>query len=196
MSRVKKEHRSHFHQHTQEEEEDEGPPNATWVNAFLLGIAMKLGGCTIAWNYGLVVGFWGYFMAVVVIGCGYAMLGLCMSEMISIMSFSGGYYGYARCAIGPFPGYIVGCCGIMESVFSMSMSVLKIGQFFTLVFELDRQYEILWWFLTFGFVICSHAIGAQYFWYWIAFIALSCLTLVFIYLFGSHGPLYLYRSIL
>lgn len=51
---------------------------------------MKLGGCCVAWNYGLITGFWEYFIAVTLVGLGYLMLGLCMAEMVSIMTFDGG----------------------------------------------------------------------------------------------------------
>jgi ethanolamine permease len=179
---------NHAAQFTQAEEVVQ-TPTANWVNAFLLGIAMKLGGATIAWNYGLKVGFWEYSMAVVVIGAGYVFLGLCMSEMVSIMSFSGGYYGYARCAMGPFFGYIVGCCGVMESSFSFCTSVLKVGQFVTIVFELSDQYEPLWWYLTFLVVILCHVIGAKWFWQWIGVLSVSCLLLVFMFLLGSMPEL-------
>lgn len=33
----------------------EKPPVASFWNVYLLGIAMKLGGCTIAWNYGKIL---------------------------------------------------------------------------------------------------------------------------------------------
>lgn len=167
----------------------EKQPQATFWNAYFLGIAMKLGGCTIAWNYGLAVGFWEYFLAVLLIGLGYAMLGLCMAEMVSIMSFSGGYYGYARCAIGPLGGFLVGCSGAMESIFYLAMYVLKIGQFCTIVFDMDENDQPYVWIVSYVVLILFHIAIGRYFWTTTTCIGIGSLTLVLIYLFGSMGEL-------
>eukprot|EP01040_Poterioochromonas_malhamensis_P007058 gene7058-7620_t len=96
------------------DERKEGDPclepvaRASFTHVYLLALAMKLGGCTIAWNYGFAAGFWEYFLAVIGLGTAYVLFGLCMAEMVSIMTFSGGYYGYARVILGPLGGYLVG----------------------------------------------------------------------------------------
>lgn len=113
------------------------------------------------------------------------MLGLCMSEMVSIMSFSGGYYGYARCAIGPLGGFLVGCSGAMESIFYLAMYVLKIGQFCTIVFDMDEHDQPTYWVLTYVILISFHVIFSRYFWNISLILGLGSFLLVVIYLLGS-----------
>lgn len=167
------------------EDSPDSCPTATLLNVFLLGLGMKIGGCTIAWNYGLIVGFGEYFLTVFVLGIGYLFLGLCVAEMFSIIPFSGGYYGYVRCVLGPFLGYMVGCCGICESTFQMAVSILKIGQFVTAAFDISQNFEPLWWLLIFITVLACHVFAAKWFWNWISVVASIGILLVFIYLFGT-----------
>lgn len=81
--------------------------------------------------------------AVVGIGTAYTMLALCMAEMVSIMSFSGGYYGYARCAIGPAFGFLVGCSGAIESIFYIAMYLVRIARFCSLYFNAEYNEQPL-----------------------------------------------------
>lgn len=166
--------------------DDECGIKLRWPYAVLLGVMMKLGGCTVNWNYGLIAGFWHFFVAILFMGMGYIILGLCMSEMVSIMSFSGGYYGYARCAIGPYIGFLTGCCSIFENTFQYSISVMKIAQFCTLLFNTSPFWEPIWWLCTFVVVIACHLGGMK--WLWtrvIPFTAIIMLLLIGVYLLGS-----------
>lgn len=168
-----------------EEEHTDAEPTVHWYYAVLLGFGMKLGGCTIAWNYGLKIGFWQYFLMLGLMGFAYICQGLCLAELMSIIPFPGGYYGYSRCALGPLFGYLVGCCGILESIFQLCVSVLKLSQFITTAFHIDDHYEPIWWALTFLATIGIHVLASKGVWYWMITIITSCLCLVLIYLLGS-----------
>lgn len=123
------------------------------------------------------------------IGIAYAMLGHCMAEIISIMTFSGGYYGYVRCAIGPFAGFLVGCSGALESIFYLGMYILKIGQFFLIQFDLSEEHQPIIWCLTYIILIGLHVCIAKYFWNVMFYLGLFLLILILIYLFGSMPSL-------
>jgi ethanolamine permease len=87
------------------------------MDVFLSGLAIKLGGCVASWHNGFAIGFWSYFVCFVIVALGYLVLTLCVAEMISVISFPGGYYGYVRCSMGPLLGFLVGCSGLVESIF-------------------------------------------------------------------------------
>lgn len=111
-----------------------------------------------------------------------------MSEMVSIMSFSGGYYGYARCAIGPLGGFLVGCSGAWESMVYVSIYVLRLGMIAEYAFDKwnlkfgDQPYM---WMVIYAALILIHIGIAKYFWNTMAFLGISCLLLITILLFGS-----------
>jgi amino acid transporter len=113
------------------------------------------------------------------------MLGLCMAEMVSILTFDGGYYGYARVTLGPLGGYLVGCSGLIESIFYFGASPLKIGQFVNICFGLNEKYNPLVWFIVYVLLMLIHACLGKYFWKSISFYAVCTVILFVIYLFGS-----------
>ena len=61
------------------------------------------------WSVGFAYGFWEYSFAAVFISVAYFVLVLCLAEMISILPFSGGSYGFSRVTMGPFIGFLIGC---------------------------------------------------------------------------------------
>jgi amino acid transporter len=133
-----------------------------------------------------------------IVGVGYLMIGLCMAEMVSILTFDGGYYGYARVTLGPLGGYLVGCSGLIESIFYFGAYPLKIGQFARVVFDFDDKYYPLVWFIIYVFLVLVHACLGKHFWKSISFYAICCILLFIIYLFGSMPHLdlekYAYRT--
>ncbi len=173
------------------DERKEGDPclepvaRASFTHVYLLALAMKLGGCTIAWNYGFAAGFWEYFLAVVGLGTAYVLFGLCMAEMVSIMTFSGGYYGYARVILGPLGGYLVGCSGLLESIFYFGMNILKISEFVWICFDLNPALAPFIWFITYIILLFSVIVCSFNFWEITSFYTISMLIILMIYLFGS-----------
>jgi amino acid transporter len=171
-------------------------------------LALKLGGASVGWNLGkkslcfsnleshepcfsslfhsgFTAGIWEYFIAVIGMGIGYLMLALCMAEMVSILTFDGGYYGYARVILGPLGGYLVGCCGLVESVFYFGAYPLKITQFLNIYYEISHEYDPLIWVLIYTAIVLLQIAIAKQFWNFISIFTLCTLVLVAIYLFGS-----------
>jgi amino acid transporter len=146
---------------------------------------MKLGGCSVKWNTGLILGFGSFFEVIVFFGLGYLSLGLCMAEMISVMAFDGGYYGYARVLISPLGGYLVGCSGLIESVFYFAIFPLNIARCFRILFNLSDIYQPLVLFLVYLFLFCSFLMIQSKFWSFISFSSCVVIALFAVFLFGS-----------
>jgi amino acid transporter len=155
-------------------------------DVILMGIALKLGGAILTWNWGLGVGFWEFFIGFLVISSGFITLGLCMAEMVSIMTFNGGYYGYARVILGPLGGYLIGCSGLIESIFAFSGYILKISKLFQLYFDISDDYEKYLWIACYSGIGLFHIIfTGKVFWKTITLIAIGEIILIAIYLFSS-----------
>lgn len=113
---------------------------------------------------GLVGGFYSFFIAVIMVISGYFTLIFCLAELTSIVCFSGGCYGYVRCANGPFFGYLTACCEILANNFMTIISVYSVGTSITTATSISRYYEPLWFFLTYLAVFLIHFQGGRRFW--------------------------------
>ena len=92
-----------------------------------LGISIVIGGQYFSWNFGLVAGFGSYLIATLLISVAYICLCFCTSELTSALPFAGGAYGLARCTLGYYPGFVVGCCETIEYIAYVSVSVYALG---------------------------------------------------------------------
>jgi amino acid transporter len=61
------------------------------------------------WNAGLRVGFGSFLSVFVVVSLAFICYVCTICELMSALPFAGGSYALARCTLGFFPGYIVGC---------------------------------------------------------------------------------------
>eukprot|EP01031_Cornospumella_fuschlensis_P030981 gene30981-37444_t len=156
-----------------------------FVGLYLLGMSIKLGGCVAAWNVGLAIGPYGFMIAALVIMVGYSMLTLCVAELVSVIAFPGGFYGYARCIMGPFWGYLIGCSGLIESIFYLAVSTLKLGQAITSGFLTDENLEPLWWCASFVCMLFFHIHGGSVFWKFMSVCSVISMSVILIYLLGS-----------
>eukprot|EP00981_Chlorochromonas_danica_P014619 scaffold8452_cov185-Ochromonas_danica.AAC.1 len=66
-------------------------------------------------------------------------------ELVSIVSFSGGCYGYSRCALGPFMGYVAGMFETAKYILYATFNINRLGQIFFNVYGFDEKFEILIW---------------------------------------------------
>ncbi|CAK4116542.1 unnamed protein product [Aphanomyces euteiches] len=95
------------------------------LEVWAYGVVTVIGGQLFAWNVGLVAGTISYGLGVFVIGMAYLCMVLSTAEVASVVAFRGGVYGLARCTLGFYFGFMVGCCELLEySLFAASNSIL------------------------------------------------------------------------
>lgn len=172
---------------------------------FLSGLANVLNGLAMNWNkgneplllidrtpslsnffyLGLSCGFWGFMIATSVIATGYTCLIVSMAELSSIIAFSGGSYGYVRCSISPFLGYIVGICELIQNNFYVICCVLSVGEAMTIGTGLPKRFEPLWFLLSYVFVLMFHVRGGRCFWAPMSIIAAMTIALMVLYCLGN-----------
>lgn len=151
----------------------------------LAGLALKWGASVAFWHFGLVHGFREYILAFAIMAVGYVTLGLCLAEMVSVIAFPGGYYGYARCCIHPIFGYWVGINGVIEATFTLAATIVRLAQAITSTTGSSLQLEPLWWVLFYGLAIAIHVQHHKTYWYCIWFLT-GCSIIIFgVYIFGS-----------
>eukprot|EP00981_Chlorochromonas_danica_P006884 scaffold1498_cov180-Ochromonas_danica.AAC.35 len=108
------------------------------MNDIDLGICVMIGKHTIIWH------------------AAYIPMAFFMAEMVSIIPFSGGCYGYVRCTMGHFFGYIIGCIEAIKYIIFTAFGVYSFSNIFLEVFEFDDRWLLVIWF---GFL--SFAVGLK-----------------------------------
>src|SRR6266852_1131984 len=94
-----------------------------------LGVSIVIPGAFSGWNYGLITGgFGGLLIATLVIIVMYLCLCFSLAEMSAAMPFAGGGYGFARCALGPFGGYLAGLAQNIEFILTAAAVVVSVGE--------------------------------------------------------------------
>jgi len=87
--------------------------------------------------------------------------------------------------LGPFWGYMAGIMGLIESVFFLAVSLLKLGQAVTISLGTDSHYEFLWWAMAYGLMMCFHVRGGLTLWNFMSVATVVTTITLFVYLFGS-----------
>lgn len=130
-------------------------------------------------------GLWMYFVQVCIAFFMTGTWACNFAEMVSIVPFSGGCYGYSRVALGPFMGYIA---GMMEIAKYFLYNVLY-GYFVAIMFQQiylfeDRFLHIIW--LGYYIFLCLFlTIDKIYFQIFLVFLAMTILTVQYIFIFGA-----------
>jgi hypothetical protein len=152
-----------------------GPRSLSIPDLFVVGLVMKLGGCSVKWNTGLILGFGSFFEVIMFFGLGYLSLGFCMAEQ---------YYGYAI-LISPLGGYLVGCSGLIELVFHVAVLPPSIARCFHIVFNFSDIHQPLVLLLVYLSLFCSFLMIQSKFWSFISFSSCVLIALFAVFLFGS-----------
>ena len=101
---------------------------AGFWSIWALGVSVVIPGEFSGWNYGLIAGgFGGLLVATLVVAVMYICLCFSLAEMSAAMPFAGGGYGFARCALGPWGGYVVGMAQSIEFSLSAAAVVVSVG---------------------------------------------------------------------
>src|SRR5262245_55245412 len=87
---------------------------ADWVLLWALGVGAVISGDYFGWSYGLAVGgFWGLAAATLLMAVMYVCMVCCVAELSAALPHSGGFYSFARSALGPTAGFI---CGVTDAI--------------------------------------------------------------------------------
>lgn len=115
------------------------------LDIFLLGITIVIGGQYFCWNEGINAGIYSFLIGYFLIATAYITLCSCTAEITGALPFAGGSYGLARCTLGFYPAFMVGCCEALEYIAYVSASVIS---FVDLIVDaapsLDAYSPLLW----------------------------------------------------
>jgi len=150
-----------------------------------LGIAIVIGGDYFSWNSGISSGFGSFFIATLLIGSAYISLILSTSEMLSALPFAGGAYGLARCTLGFFPGFLVGCSEALEYIIYAAISAVALTSMLISLLGGDKKYQPLYCLVFYLVTSSIHIHGGSLFWKFNNLIGAVSILLVVVYCLGA-----------
>eukprot|EP00981_Chlorochromonas_danica_P001009 scaffold233_cov174-Ochromonas_danica.AAC.49 len=111
------------------------------------------------------------------VGCGL----VCLAEITSALPFGGGLYGMTRVTLGPFFGFIVACCEMLQSIVFTGSLLFPAGLKAAAVFELPDSFIPFFWIVMLGLCLVVNIMGVKYFWRTNTILVLTTVVLFIIY---------------
>lgn len=115
----------------------------------------------------------------------YISMAYSIAEMVSIIPFSGGCYGYVRCTLGHFLGCMTGYGEAAKYVVFTSIGLYSLGLIFLDVFQFDDHWLLAIWsavlLMTMGLRVLPFSVT----FIWWLILACGILTMVGVVVFGS-----------
>ena len=100
-----------------------------------IGVGAVISGDYYGWNAGLgLTGYWGYLIAIAIMGLLYAGLSTVIGELSAAVPHAGGAYAYVRTALGRVWGYLAGVSVLLEFVFAPVAVALTVGAYVQVLF--------------------------------------------------------------
>ena len=97
------------------------------------------------------------------------------------MLLLGGSYGFARVTVGPYFGYLIGCCESIESIIYVPSTLLVFGSLLSTLFVTSPSLEPIWWLLFYVSANFLHIGGGNFFWTFNSLIGFVSLILIVLY---------------
>ncbi|KAE8877142.1 hypothetical protein PF005_g15023 [Phytophthora fragariae] len=169
-------------------------PSATTASAqyrpgkwdiFTLGITIVVGGHYFCWNEGVNAGVYSFLLAYLLITSAYMTLCSCTAEITGALPFAGGSYGLARCTLGFYAAFMVGCCEALEYIAYVSASVISFVDLIADVAPSVDPISPLLWALFYVTALLIQIKGGRVFWGFNLGIGIVSLLIVVIYCLGS-----------
>lgn len=161
------------------------PYKISSLDIWALGITVVIGGQYFSWNEGLEAGLGSYVVGTFLIASAYLSLCLCVSEVTSCLPFAGGAYGLARCTLGLYIGFIVGCCETIEYIVYVATSAILLGSMISTIFPVVMPYQPIIWLCFYLSAILIYSLGGKMFWNFSFRIGVVSLLIVLVYAIGS-----------
>ncbi|CAK4147144.1 unnamed protein product [Aphanomyces euteiches] len=146
---------------------------------------MLLGGQFVSLSAGLAAGTVSFGLAIILMGLAYLCFAWSLAEVTSAVPFAGGSYGLARCTLGFYAGFLVGCCDILEYIIFTSLGCVLLGQMLVSKWEWLDPYQPLIWLVNLVIPLAIAIRGGHLYWRVNFGSAILLLVVVFFYFFSA-----------
>jgi ethanolamine permease len=155
------------------------------LDIYLLGISIAVGGQYFGWNSGISAGIYTVLLAYMIIASGYVTLCSCLGEINGALPFAGGAYGLARCTLGFYPAFMIGCCDALEYTAYVSAGVISFTNLIAEAAPAIEHYRPLLWAIFYATAMAVNIKGARVFWTVNLVLGVVSLLLLLLFCLGS-----------
>lgn len=156
------------------------------IYVYCLGICVMIGKQTIYWHAGLILtGLWTYMIGAAISIIAYVSMACSIAEMVSIIPFSGGCYGYVRCTLGHFLGCMTGYAEAAKYVVFTAFGLYSLGLICLDVFKFDDHWLVAIWSAVLLMAMGLRVLPFSVSFIWWLILACGILAMVGIVIFGS-----------
>lgn len=139
----------------------------------------------LCWSGYALVGFHLFFVVVVVYTAAFFALTYSFAEMVSIVPFSGGCYGYSRATLGPTMGYLAGMIETGKYILYATLSTNRLNGIFYDVYGYDEAHQILVWLAILVIFNIAHYLDMRLIWWSVGLLGLAIFVIQLIFIFGA-----------
>ena len=154
---------------------------ASFFDIYFYGLGMIINGQISVWNFALDGGFWELFVSTCIISFGYVCFSLCLAELVSILPFSGGAFGFVRVTLGFLVGFFVGAYESLEYILYVAAINFSLSAIVVELFSVPVQYSPLLWLMFYGISISIHLRGGRLFYIISNILTIISILLIIIY---------------
>eukprot|EP00981_Chlorochromonas_danica_P011172 scaffold3779_cov254-Ochromonas_danica.AAC.32 len=159
---------------------------ARYLYIYALGVCVMCGRQTFQWHIGFgQFDAYLYGLAVLVYVVAFTMLTFSFVELISIVPFSGGCYGYSRCALGPAMGYMAGMFETAKYILYATFNVRRLGDIFQEIYGFEEKYEIMIWLAFLVAFNLVHHFQTRMLWWTVALVGVAIFVTQVMFIMGS-----------
>ncbi|AEG60650.1 ethanolamine permease [Desulforamulus ruminis] len=125
-----------------------------------LGVGYVVSGDYFGWNFGVAAGgFWGLFIATILMAIMYITMCLTIAELATAIPFAGGAYAFGRASMGPWGGYLAGIGVVLEYVLAPAVIVNGIVGYVNIL--IPGVPDWLWVVGFYGIFLAMNTLGAK-----------------------------------
>jgi len=112
-----------------------------------LGVGAVISGDFFGWQAGLVAGFIGLVINLLIVSVLYVLLSFSIAELSTSIPCGGGPYVFAHRSMGPTAAFFAGLAESLKVIVTCAVVVVGIGSYLNQILTLDEWVSPLWWIL-------------------------------------------------
>jgi ethanolamine permease len=145
------------------------------------------------WNVAVGSGLGVQIICSIVFGICYLFFYFCVSELTSTFPFAGGSYALARCTLGFFPGYLVGCLEALLYIMCLGLFNAAIANNITVSYPEYESALVIFVVIIYvlQFILCS---SKRLLWWSVSAIAACAFVINFAYVCGALRYVHFQRN--
>ncbi|KAL8004776.1 putative amino acid/polyamine transporter I [Plasmopara halstedii] len=150
-----------------------------------LGVGAVVSGNFFGWQSGLVAGFDGLLIILVVVTVLYVLLAFSIAELSTTVPSGGGPYIFALHAFGPCTAFFAGLAESLKVVITCAVVITGISSYMNQLLNLSSDCSPIWWFVFYVVFVSLNIVGVEVTFRVQAFTTVISVLILLVFYFGA-----------